>query len=240
VDPPPQAGDVADDADAAVASAQGVEDVEDLVEGLVVETAEALVDEVRLTCSTVVRGSSSIRTPMRRGGQPGNRPAAAGSVVRAWHTGVRTEVDAYVTAAAAIGRLPFLTAHNRFSRDSGGQSSGGAASPDAYRAWIDAFAAGIADRPAIVIVEPDSLAQLGSLPAETARAERTSLAAHAAEALAACPLVSAYLDGGNAAWVKPDVIAERLSAAQVAKVRGFVMAERLARFPAAAATCPPP
>ncbi len=36
---------MADDADAAVAFAQAVEDVEDLVEGLLVEAAEALVDE---------------------------------------------------------------------------------------------------------------------------------------------------------------------------------------------------
>src|SRR5690349_11645549 len=45
MDPPPQVGDMADDADAAVAFAQGVQDAEDLVQGLVVEAAEALVDE---------------------------------------------------------------------------------------------------------------------------------------------------------------------------------------------------
>ena len=45
MDAPPQVGNMADDADAAVALPQGVEDVEYLVEGLVVEAAEALVDE---------------------------------------------------------------------------------------------------------------------------------------------------------------------------------------------------
>ena len=45
VDPAPQIGDMADDAHAAVAFAQGVQDVQHLVEGLVVEAAEALVDE---------------------------------------------------------------------------------------------------------------------------------------------------------------------------------------------------
>jgi hypothetical protein len=48
VDPASQIGDMADDPHAAVAFAQGVEDVEDLVEGLVVEAAEALVDEERV------------------------------------------------------------------------------------------------------------------------------------------------------------------------------------------------
>jgi len=47
---------MADDADAAVALAQGVEHVEDLVEGLVVEAAEALVDEEGLTGSAFEGG----------------------------------------------------------------------------------------------------------------------------------------------------------------------------------------
>ena len=48
VDAPPQVRDVAGDADAAVAFAQRVEDVKDLVQGLVVEAAEALVGEQRV------------------------------------------------------------------------------------------------------------------------------------------------------------------------------------------------
>ncbi|WP_369387223.1 glycoside hydrolase family 6 protein [Streptomyces sp. CG1] len=190
--------------------------------------------EVRLTCSTAREGffvdpdSNAAQWVDANPGDPraakisqslARRPAARW--FGDWNKDVRTEVDAYVAAAAAVGKLPILTAYNMFNRDSGGQSSGGATTPDEYRAWIDAFAAGIGDRPTIVIVEPDSLAQLGNLPTDADRAERTSLVAHAAEALAACPLVSAYLDGGNPTWITPDSMAERLSAAQVSKVRGF-------------------
>lgn len=43
-----QFGDMADDPDGAVVGAQGVQDVEDLVEGVLVEGAEAFVDEERV------------------------------------------------------------------------------------------------------------------------------------------------------------------------------------------------
>ncbi|WP_406260447.1 glycoside hydrolase family 6 protein [Streptomyces chartreusis] len=85
--------------------------------------------------------------------------------------------------------------------------------------WIDACAVGIGDRPAIVIVEPDSLAQLGNLPTDAAHAERTGRVARATEVLAACPLVS----GSNATWIKPDTMAERLATAKIAKVEGFAV-----------------
>ncbi|MEU5534997.1 glycoside hydrolase family 6 protein [Streptomyces sp. NPDC020362] len=152
-----------------------------------------------------------------------------------WNKDIRSEVDACVTAAAAAGRLPILIACNMFNRDSIGESSGGTTSPNAYRVWIDALAAGTGDRAATVIVEPDSLAQLGILPTEAARADRTSLVFHAAESPAACPVVSACLDGGNATWIKPDTMAERLTAAKVAKVRGFTVG--VANFHATDVSC---
>ncbi|MEV5874844.1 glycoside hydrolase family 6 protein [Streptomyces sp. NPDC052101] len=74
-----------------------------------------------------------------------------------------------------------------------------------------------------VIVEPDSLAQLDSLPTGSARSERTSLIAYATEVLATRRLVHSYLDGGNATWIKPAVMADRLAAAGVEKMRGFAV-----------------
>ncbi len=119
--------------------------------------------------------------------------------------------------------MPIVALYNMFNRDKGGQSSGGSASPDAYRAWIDAAAAGIADRPALVILEPDSLAQLGNLPSDAARAERTALVTYAAQALAALPTTTVYLDGGNATWIRPPEMASRLKDAGVEHVRGFAV-----------------
>lgn len=192
--------------------------------------------EVRVTCSTVREGfyadpdSNAAKWVAANPADPRAAKIARSLVPRPtakwfgdWNKDIQTDVDAYVTAAAAAGRLPILTAYNMFNRDNGGQSSGGAKSPEEYRTWIDAFATGIGDRPALVIVEPDSLSQLGSLPTEAARAERTGLVAYAANALAARPLVRSYLDGGNATWIKPDDMAARLATGGAASARGFTI-----------------
>jgi endoglucanase len=140
-----------------------------------------------------------------------------------WNTDIKADLDAYVAAAAAQGQMPITALYNMFNRDNGGQSSGGSASPDAYRAWIDAAVAGIGDRPVLVVLEPDSLAQLGNLPSGAAHAERTALVAYAARALATLPEATVYLDGGNATWIRPPEMAARLKDAGVAQVRGFAV-----------------
>ena len=50
-----------------------------------------------------------------------------------------------------------LVAYNIPFRDCAQFSAGGATTPAEYEAWIDGFAAGIGDREAIVILEPDGL-----------------------------------------------------------------------------------
>lgn len=152
-----------------------------------------------------------------------------------WNKDIRGDLDAYVAAAAAKGQMPIVTLYNMFNRDNGGQSSGGAASPDAYRTWIDAAAAGIADRPALVILEPDSLAQLGNLASDAARAERTALVAYVAQALSALTATTVYLDGGNATWLRPPEMAARLKEAGVQHVRGFAV--NVANFDAVDVCC---
>ncbi|QOV40145.1 glycoside hydrolase family 6 protein [Streptomyces ferrugineus] len=127
-----------------------------------------------------------------------------------WNQNIQADVDAYVSAAAAAGKVPILAAYNMYWRDNGGESHGGALTPEAYKAWVDAFVAGIGDRPAIVIVEPDSLAQAESLPTQEARDKRYELSTYAAQAFGAKPLVRAYLDAGNATWLKPAETAARL------------------------------
>ncbi|MGX1668624.1 glycoside hydrolase family 6 protein [Streptomyces sp. NPDC055400] len=192
--------------------------------------------EVRLTCSTVREGfyaDPDSNAAKWVAANPADSRAAkiARSLVRRpaakwfgdWNKDVQADVDAYVTAAATAGRLPILVAYNMFNRDNSGQSSGGANSPEEYRTWVDGFATAIGDRPALVIVEPDSLSQLGNLPTETARSERTALVAYAANALAARPLIRTYLDGGNATWIKPADMAVRLAQAGVALARGFAI-----------------
>ncbi|WP_282795790.1 glycoside hydrolase family 6 protein [Streptomyces sp. CC224B] len=133
-----------------------------------------------------------------------------------WITGPGSDVDSYLTAAAAAGQLPIVALHHLVGR------VGGAPSAEAYRGWIDAAAAAIGDRPAIVILEPGSLARLEDLP-ETARAETTALVAYAARALGALPAVTLYLDGGTAQGIPPAQMAARLKDAGVEHGRGFAV-----------------
>jgi endoglucanase len=128
------------------------------------------------------------------------------------------------TAVAAGDRLPMLVAYNLPGRDAcGGESSGGAPDAAAYRQWISTFAAAIGDRPALVVIEPDSLGDLECLSAAQI-AERNTLLDHAGRMFAEkAPNTWAYLDAANPNWVSPEVMSQRLTAAGVARVHGFAV-----------------
>jgi len=129
-------------------------------------------------------------------------------------------VSARVGQITAAGAYPVLVAYNIPKRDCGSYSGGGATSPDAYRAWIKAFKAGIGTRKAAVILEPDALAQLSCLTA-TDQTVRLSLLKEAVTTLAGGGTVAVYLDAGHARWVPPSTMASRLAKAGVAGARGF-------------------
>lgn len=140
-----------------------------------------------------------------------------------WSGAIGTAVGAFVGAAAAADKLPILVAYNIPGRDCGGHSGGGAGSPQAYRAWMSDFAAAIGQRRAVVVIEPDALAQLDCLNADQ-RAIRIELLRHAAaEFRRLAPNAQAYHDGGNASWIGADEMARRLNAAGVGDIRGFAL-----------------
>ncbi|SEF25148.1 endoglucanase [Amycolatopsis pretoriensis] len=129
----------------------------------------------------------------------------------------------FTYAADVADRLPVLVAYSIPGRDCGGESTGGAGSPQAYRDWISAFADGIGGKPALVIIEPDALAQLDCLPGD-ARQTRLDLLNYAAAQFAAkAPNTWTYLDGGNATWIPAATMATRLKSAGVRSIHGFVL-----------------
>jgi endoglucanase len=156
---------------------------------------------------------------------------------------VRRDVRATVSRATARQSVPVLVAYNIPFRDCAQFSAGGATTRAEYEAWIDAFAAGIGDRRAIVILEPDGLGIIpwydpyGSAdgsstlewcqPAEadpaTAASDRFAMLNHAVDALAALPNVTTYLDGTHTAWLGVGDIAQRLAQAGVAGAAGFYL-----------------
>ncbi|MBB6351418.1 endoglucanase [Nonomuraea muscovyensis] len=142
----------------------------------------------------------------------------------AWSGDIRSAVSRYVAAADAADKLPVLVAYNIPGRDAcGGHSGGGAGSEAAYRTWISEFAAGIGDRPAVVVIEPDSLGDFGCMD-EAEIQVRTRMLNHATQQFRdKAANTWAYLDAANAGWVAPATMANRLRDAGVGNVRGFAV-----------------
>ncbi|MEO9120236.1 MAG: glycoside hydrolase family 6 protein [Solirubrobacteraceae bacterium] len=125
-----------------------------------------------------------------------------------------------VSQAAGAGALPVLVTYNIPGRDCGSLSAGGAVSANAYHTFIDGFVRGIANARAIVIVEPDALAELDCM--STGNQQQTlELLRYAVAKFAASPGTAVYLDAGNSTWQPAAVIASRLQQADVAQARGF-------------------
>ncbi|HEX8390707.1 MAG TPA: glycoside hydrolase family 6 protein, partial [Candidatus Saccharimonadales bacterium] len=70
------------------------------------------------------------------------------------------DMRSYSAAAKTKGQVAVVVLYNIVHRDCGLYSAGGAQTAQSYGAFIDTFVRAIADNPTIVIVEPDSLAQL--------------------------------------------------------------------------------
>jgi endoglucanase len=209
--------------------------------------------------------STTLEAAQKLSGQARSDAQLLGSIPSAeWFTKgtpaeVEAAVDKVVTAAAATGKMPVLVAYNLPFRDCAQYSAGGAADTAAYATWIDAFAAGIGDRAATVILEPDGLGIIpwntdanGSLewcqPAEldpaTAASDRYAQLNHAVDALVALPSTSVYLDGTHSGWLGVADISNRLILGGVEKADGFflnasnyVQTERLQKYGTWIAEC---
>jgi endoglucanase len=130
---------------------------------------------------------------------------------------VRGEVDSYVGAAAAAGKIPILVVYNIPNRDCSGASSGGMPTHAAYRQWVDQVAAGLSGRPATVILEPDVLSIMTNCLNTSQQAEVKASMAYAGRALkAGSAQARVYFDAGHSAWLSAGEIASRLVGADIA------------------------
>lgn len=143
-----------------------------------------------------------------------------------WFTGVEPDVRAavndYVTAATTGRTLPVLVAYNIYDRDCDGESDGGLPSAGAYLAWVADFAAGIGNRAAVVILEPDGLTLVDRCRVTT-ESERFDLLRKAVRELERRPGVAVYVDAGHARWHSAEETARRLNAAGVGTAEGFAL-----------------
>jgi endoglucanase len=129
---------------------------------------------------------------------------------------VRAQVDSFVGAAAAAGKIPIMVVYDIPNRDCGGASSGGAPSHAAYRAWIDEVAAGLGGRPAYIVLEPDVLPLMTNCQNASQQAETRSSLAYAGKKLkAGSAQAKVYFDIGHSAWLSASEAAARLRAADI-------------------------
>lgn len=139
-----------------------------------------------------------------------------------WSGTIGTATGAYVGAADARDRLPVLVAYNIYNRDyCGGHSAGGASSPSAYTNWIAQFAGGIGNRPAVVVLEPDSLGDYGCMNQAQIDEREAMLTGALAEFNRQAPHTWVYLDSGNPAWESAATMARRLHEAGLRQAHGF-------------------
>jgi len=161
--------------------------------------------------------------------------------VATWFTDKSPQLDAQVGtltgAAATQHKLALIVAYAIPQRDCGaGFSSGGAAAPAAYLAWIGRLAAAIGSKGAIVILEPDAIPDVadGCLSASAART-RVELLSQAVTILKGDRGVLVYIDAGNAGWIKPSrKLVAPLRAAGLARADGFAL--NVANFQTTAAS----
>lgn len=139
-----------------------------------------------------------------------------------WNPNPQQDANNFTNAITQQGAYPVFVLYNVPLRDCGSYSAGGAQSPQAYRDWVRGVAAGIGNRKAAVILEPDGLSNIDCMSAAD-QATRISLINEAVQILSASGSVSVYIDAGNPNWVPADVMANRLKAAGIANARGFAL-----------------
>lgn len=146
----------------------------------------------------------------------------ASQPIATWITSTDAAASVRDAVAAADSRdsVALLVAYAIPGRDCGSFSAGDADFDAAdYRDWVAAFASGLGDTKAVIVVEPDALAQLDCLSSSD-RVERLSLLREAVSAFAATGSW-VYLDAGHSGWIPADEMASRLLDAGVENARGF-------------------
>jgi hypothetical protein len=143
----------------------------------------------------------------------------------AWLSGVSRRTVALIVAGVlvAFGALGYLL----LRAPGAGQSQAVAnrrlgSEEHAYHKWVNEFAAGLGDRPAVVILEPDALAQLSSCRAKAQRLARLQMLSYAVKTLQTGS-DQVYLDAGHSDWVPAGQMAAQLRAADVGQAFGFAL-----------------
>ncbi len=144
---------------------------------------------------------------------------------------VARQVRLTLAAARLQNAVPIFVAYNIPGRDCSEYSSGGAPTDAAYDAWIDAISNALGNAKAVVLEEPDALANLPGYCGSGYAAEfpgitnttRIDDIRYAEATMEKDPDISLYLDAGNSAWQNVGGMAETLAAADIQQTQGFFL-----------------
>ena len=138
------------------------------------------------------------------------------------HGNTTDKTRGIVSQARSAGRTPVLVAYNIPNRDCGQYSSGGAQNDDAYRSFVAQMADGISNTKAIVILEPDALAQTLS-KCQGEQGGREALLASAVKTLSGAG-GEVYIDAGNPGFVTDTgQLADGLRKSGIDRSAGFAL-----------------
>lgn len=140
-----------------------------------------------------------------------------------WNSNVYRKVRFVVDQAAKENALPIFIAYRVPGRDCGQHSAGGHKDADSYKRWSRQIAAGIGDRAAVMILEPDALGLLDKCLTPEQQKERLELIHDAVKVYRQNPKTIVYIDGAHSKWAPAKVMAERLKAAGVEDAHGFAI-----------------
>jgi endoglucanase len=144
---------------------------------------------------------------------------------------VAEQVHEALLGARSQHAVPVFVAYNIPGRDCSQYSAGGAPSDSAYEAWINSITNALGDAKAVLILEPDALANLPGYCGSAYNAAfpnitdttRIDDVAYGVQTLESDSNISLYLDAGHSAWQAVGNIAEVLVAADVQQAQGFFL-----------------
>jgi endoglucanase len=122
--------------------------------------------------------------------------------------------------AKLAGKTPVFVLYAIPDRDCGNYSAGGFPTNASYLSWSETIARTLRGHPAVVLMEPDSIAMLGRSSCTSITKTRLHLLDEAVRTYSR-DHIDVYLDGGNSHWQKASVMATRLREAGVKYARGF-------------------
>jgi endoglucanase len=114
----------------------------------------------------------------------------------------RMAINENLDQSKAEGTIPIFVAYNIPNRDLGGEAGGGLASASEYSQWVSKISDTIKDAPAVLILEPDAVADTLQMKNKQERDERMALLHDALVTFHRSNAnMAVYLDIGNSDWV---------------------------------------